>query len=88
MIIPIPASGAYDQKKMLAMMTSLRYAFPYGRCYNISTQILLSSMGDMHWEQYREFVFDITDDVKGCNWMWTMIWNVEKDLKNLCNKAK
>ena len=31
MIIPTPASGAYDQKSMLVMVPSLRYAFLDGR---------------------------------------------------------
>ena len=33
MIIPTLASGAHDQKNILAMMTSLRYAFLDGRYY-------------------------------------------------------
>ena len=40
----------------------------------------------MHEEQYQEFLFEITDDVKGVlNEM--IVQTVEKDVKNLCEES-
>ena len=87
MIIPTPASGAYDQKSMLAMVTSLRYAFLDGRYYHINNQNLLCSMMRPAQRAVQRICIWHHCWCKGCNWMWMILCNVEKDIKNLWNNG-
>lgn len=79
-----PLHLEYDKTKMLAMMTSISYAYLDGRHYKINIQNLLSSITRIHGEWYSQFLFGITDNVRGVM-MWTMAWDAEKDVMTVQN---
>lgn len=86
MIIPTPASGAHDQRNMLAMTTSLGYAFLDGRYYKINIQNLLSSVVRHAWRTVQRTCIWHHLWCKRCT-MWMIVRNVKKDVKNLCDDS-